>query len=55
MVYQPDGNAVPDASLRAERVITDPATTSGIVFFTYKPHSDQCALGQELYMGGEVQ
>jgi type IV pilus assembly protein PilY1 len=47
-----DGDAVPDASFRAERVITDPlATTSGIVFFTtYKPYSDQCSLGGKSFI-----
>ncbi len=47
-----DGDAVPDASFRAERVITDPlATTSGIVFFTtYKPYSDECALGGKSFL-----
>lgn len=47
-----DADQVPDASLRAERVITDPlAATSGVVFFTtYKPYSDQCALGGRSYI-----
>ncbi len=47
-----DADGVPDASFRAERVITDPlATTSGIVFFTtYKPYSDECALGGKSFI-----
>ncbi len=37
---------------RAERVITDPlSTTSGIVFFTtYKPYADECALGGKSFL-----
>ncbi len=47
-----DGDAVPDATFRAERVITDPlATTSGVVYFTtYKPYSDECALGGKSFL-----
>jgi type IV pilus assembly protein PilY1 len=47
-----DGDGVPDATLRAERIITDPlATSGGIVFFTaYKPYRDQCALGGKSFI-----
>jgi len=47
-----DADAVPDATFRAERVITDPlAATTGVVFFTtYKPYRDQCALGGKSYI-----
>jgi type IV pilus assembly protein PilY1 len=44
-----NGNLTPvaDATVLAERVITDPvAATSGVAFFTtFKPFSDTCALG----------
>jgi type IV pilus assembly protein PilY1 len=47
-----DGDGVPNSSLRAERVITDPlASTNGVVYFTtYKPYSDQCALGGQSFL-----
>ncbi len=47
-----DGDGVPDATLRAERVITDPlATTTGVVYFTtYKPYADECALGGKSFL-----
>ncbi len=47
-----DGDGVPNSSFRAERVITDPlASTSGVVYFTtYKPYSDQCALGGQSFL-----
>ncbi len=39
-------------SYRAERVITDPlSTTAGLVFFTtYKPYGDPCALGGKSFL-----
>jgi len=45
------GTCVP-RSYRAERVITDPlSTTSGLVFFTtYKPYNDVCAFGGKSFL-----
>jgi Tfp pilus tip-associated adhesin PilY1 len=47
-----DGDGIPNSSFRAERVITDPlASTNGVVYFTtYKPYSDQCALGGQSFL-----
>jgi type IV pilus assembly protein PilY1 len=47
-----DADGVPDVTLRAERIITDPlATTTGVVFFTaYKPYKNQCALGGKSFI-----
>ena len=42
-----DPDPSPASTFRAEREITDPlAASTGVVFFTtYKPYTDQCALG----------
>jgi type IV pilus assembly protein PilY1 len=49
--YTEGGTPVPRA-YRAERVITDPLSTStGLIFFTtYKPYNDECGLGGKSFI-----
>jgi type IV pilus assembly protein PilY1 len=47
-----EGSTSVTRSYKAERMITDPlATTTGIVFFTtFKPYSDECAIGGKTFL-----
>jgi type IV pilus assembly protein PilY1 len=49
---QHNGTTTIDSSVRAERDITDPVTTTGgLVFFTtFKPYSDSCAMGGKSFI-----